>query len=92
MSAAAHKHCQGRLLAFHEGGYSEFYVPFCGLAVVEEMSGFRTEVKDPSLGDAENWGYQAMQPWQQAVIDKVKEGPLALLQEMMAGGVAAGKL
>ena len=25
----------GRLVVIHEGGYSEFYVPFCGLAVLE---------------------------------------------------------
>jgi len=31
----------------HEGGYSEACVPFCGLAVVEELSGHRTEVEDP---------------------------------------------
>lgn len=92
MSAAAQKHCQGKLLAFHEGGYSEFYVPFCGLAVLEEMAGFKTGAKDPVLEDAQQWGYQGMQLWQQAVIDKVKEGPLALLEEKMAGRGVAGKL
>lgn len=37
----------GRLLAAHEGGYSEGYVPFCGLAVIEEFSAHRTAVEDP---------------------------------------------
>lgn len=40
----------GRLLAAHEGGYSEGYVPFCGLAVIEEFAGHRTPVQDPFEG------------------------------------------
>lgn len=39
--------CQGRLILAHEGGYSEVQVPFCGLAVIEELSGHQTGVKDP---------------------------------------------
>ena len=35
--ALADTHCRGRIAFFHEGGYSEVYVPFCGLAVVEEL-------------------------------------------------------
>ncbi|MBK5006930.1 class II histone deacetylase [Pseudomonas sp. S32] len=44
---AAQRLCNGRLVVVHEGGYSEAYVPFCALAVVEELSGVRTEVDDP---------------------------------------------
>ena len=43
----ATRHCGGRLVVVHEGGYSEACVPFCGLAVMEELSGHRTEVQDP---------------------------------------------
>lgn len=39
--------CGGRLVAVHEGGYSEAQVPFCGLAVIEALAGRRTEVQDP---------------------------------------------
>ncbi|QTF92731.1 class II histone deacetylase [Halomonas sp. BM-2019] len=46
---AAERLCGGRLVMVHEGGYSEAYVPFCGHAVVEELSGIRTEVEDPML-------------------------------------------
>jgi len=35
--------CDGRLLMSHEGGYSSFYVPYCGLAVIEQMSGHRSD-------------------------------------------------
>ena len=37
------------LVAAHEGGYSEMYVPFCGHAMLEEMSGSTIKAKDPML-------------------------------------------
>lgn len=37
----------GRLVAAHEGGYSELYVPFCGHAMLEQMSGSSISVEDP---------------------------------------------
>lgn len=49
MTALARDLCGGRLVAAHEGGYAEGYVPFCGLAVLEEFSGIRTAVEDPFL-------------------------------------------
>jgi acetoin utilization deacetylase AcuC-like enzyme len=45
--ALAEEHCGGRLVCAHEGGYSEAMVPFCGLAVVETLTGRRTDVVDP---------------------------------------------
>lgn len=47
--ALADKHCGGKLVLAHEGGYSEGYVPFCGLATIEELSGIRTDVEDAEL-------------------------------------------
>ena len=49
MKEAAARHCEGRLVMVHEGGYAESYVPFCGLAIVEELAGVRTAVADPML-------------------------------------------
>lgn len=46
---AAERLCQGRLVLVHEGGYAEAYVPFCGLATIEALSGVRTAVVDPML-------------------------------------------
>ena len=43
------QHCNGKLVMMHEGGYSEAYVPFCGLATIEALSGLRSEVVDPLL-------------------------------------------
>ena len=39
--------CGGRLVVVQEGGYSPLHVPFCGLRVVERISGQQTEVVDP---------------------------------------------
>jgi len=47
VAAAAADLCGGRLVMLHEGGYSDAYVPFCGLAVIEELAGHRTAVRDP---------------------------------------------
>jgi acetoin utilization deacetylase AcuC-like enzyme len=49
MMEAAARWCRGRLAVVHEGGYAEAYVPFCGHAIVEELCGLRTDVKDPGL-------------------------------------------
>ncbi len=37
--ALADELCGGKLVLVHEGGYSEAYVPFCGHAVLEELTG-----------------------------------------------------
>ena len=44
---AAAELCGGRLLLVHEGGYSEAHVPFCGHAVLEELTGSAIRVPDP---------------------------------------------
>jgi acetoin utilization deacetylase AcuC-like enzyme len=44
---AADELCDGRLVLVHEGGYSEVYVPFCGHAVLEELSGAKETAPDP---------------------------------------------
>jgi len=44
---AAQSLCAGKLLMVHEGGYSEAYVPFCGHAVIEELTGTGITLDDP---------------------------------------------
>ncbi|MFK7869312.1 MAG: class II histone deacetylase [Roseobacter sp.] len=44
---AAARLCDGRLVLVHEGGYSEVYVPFCGHATIEALSGSAVTVPDP---------------------------------------------
>lgn len=60
--------CEGRLVACHEGGYSEKQAAFCGLAVVETLSGIETGVRDPSLAWISGFGGQELQPHQDAAI------------------------
>jgi acetoin utilization deacetylase AcuC-like enzyme len=47
MAAVADEVCEGRLVACHEGGYSQGYAPVCTWAVVEGLSGIRTPYDDP---------------------------------------------
>ncbi|MFD3189789.1 class II histone deacetylase [Sedimentitalea sp. HM32M-2] len=44
---AAQDLCDGRLVLVHEGGYSEMYVPFCGHATLEALSGSTVTAPDP---------------------------------------------
>jgi acetoin utilization deacetylase AcuC-like enzyme len=44
---AAERLCEGRLLMSHEGGYSPVYVPYCGVAVLQEMCGSPVKIEDP---------------------------------------------
>jgi acetoin utilization deacetylase AcuC-like enzyme len=47
MMDAARDMCGGRLVLVHEGGYSEVHVPFCGHAVLEELTGSAIRAPDP---------------------------------------------
>ena len=47
LMALADDLCGGRLVLTHEGGYSEVYVPFCGHAVIQELSGSSVAAPDP---------------------------------------------
>jgi acetoin utilization deacetylase AcuC-like enzyme len=60
--------CGGRLVLCHEGGYSEAYVPFCGLATVEALSGLSSGVSDPFLERYAGAAYSDLQPAQDEVI------------------------
>jgi acetoin utilization deacetylase AcuC-like enzyme len=66
--AVARDVCGGRLVACHEGGYSPAYVPYCGLAIIEELAGIRTGLDDPILGLLAGFGGQEIQPHQEAVV------------------------
>ena len=67
---AADDLCGGRLVMSHEGGYSSMYVPYCGLAVMEELSGIRTHVEDPWAPLMANWGQMDVQPHQAQLIEQ----------------------
>lgn len=89
LSDIADELCGGRLVLVHEGGYEPTMSPFCGLAIIEALSG-----REPRIPPEENlmqqtWqllsqDYQPLQPWQEPFIaaaeDRlagVPEGPQA---------------
>ncbi len=74
--------CDGRLAFSHEGGYSEFYVPFCGAAVIETLAGINSEIVDPYGGTA-GVANQALKPHQQEAVEAAVDGPLAALREAL---------
>jgi acetoin utilization deacetylase AcuC-like enzyme len=45
--------CGGRLALLHEGGYSTFAVAYCGLAILEELTGHRTGVDGRATVDGD---------------------------------------
>ncbi len=47
MMTLADELCGSRLVLAHEGGYSEVYVPFCGHAVIQALSGSTITAPDP---------------------------------------------
>lgn len=55
MVETAERLCGGRLVIVHEGGYSETYVPFCGHALIEALSGEVSDVVDPLMEMALLW-------------------------------------
>ncbi len=61
----ADRHCAARVAVVHEGGYSESYVPFCGHALIEQLSGIKTDVSDPAhdffIAQQPNAAFQAFQ-------------------------------
>lgn len=65
--------CEGRIVMTHEGGYSAGYVPYCGLAVMEALSGIDAGIDDPFLSYIVNYGGQDLQPHQTAAIEAVLE-------------------
>jgi len=69
VSQAADTLCEGRIVVCHEGGYSPIYVPFCGLAVVEELVGVSTEVVDPLIADASAVASRPSLPHHREAID-----------------------
>ncbi len=52
---AAEELCGSRVAMVHEGGYAEAYVPFCGLAIMEELAGRRSAAADPALEIFKGW-------------------------------------
>lgn len=76
--AIADEACDGRIVFSHEGGYSPVHVPFCGVAVLEALTGTDTGVEDPfevSIGASPT---RELADWQAEVIEHSAELARAL--------------
>jgi acetoin utilization deacetylase AcuC-like enzyme len=73
LTKVADEVCDGRLVMTHEGGYSSAYVPYCGLAVLEALSGANSGIEDPFVKHIKSYGGQPLQPNQRQLINEVKE-------------------
>jgi acetoin utilization deacetylase AcuC-like enzyme len=66
--------CDGRLMMSHEGGYSSFYVPYCGLAVIEQMSGIRTDTDFSGVApDSHRAGPRQLEAHERAAVERAAE-------------------
>jgi acetoin utilization deacetylase AcuC-like enzyme len=64
--------CEGRLVLIHEGGYSSAHVPFCGVAVMEELLGVQTRIEDPFTAVFRAMAYMDLQPHQDEAIRRAE--------------------
>jgi acetoin utilization deacetylase AcuC-like enzyme len=64
--------CDGRLVLCHEGGYSSTYVPYCGLAIVEQLASVRTEVVDPWISDTRQVRWLPLRVHEAQAIERVR--------------------
>lgn len=76
--AIADDACDGRIVFSHEGGYSAVHVPFCGIAVLEALTGELTGVEDPFSISIGNSPTRELTDWQTDVIDRSAELARAL--------------
>ncbi|MEM6708996.1 MAG: class II histone deacetylase [Pseudomonadota bacterium] len=74
----------GRVLCCHEGGYSESYVPFCGVATIDALRGQRSTLRD-RFAEGDEYSWQALQPHQRSAVDAAVSGPLQAFVDAAAG-------
>lgn len=68
--------CNGKIVFVHEGGYSESYVPYCGLRVLEVMTGVvdaAGDVKDPFECEVGAARWLELQEHQRMAADRAAE-------------------
>lgn len=70
---AAERLSEGRIVFLQEGGYSPYYVPFCGLGVIEELAGVSTGVADAYEPIVGAMGGDELLEHERAAVDAVRE-------------------
>lgn len=64
----AQRHCNGKLVIGHEGGYDQFTAPFHVLKIFEQLSGEETDAEDPNAPFVALWDGHELQAHQQDYI------------------------
>lgn len=72
MLRIADKHCSGKIVFCHEGGYSNAYVPFCTLKIIERLSGLETDVTDPYASDSQGYPDRLYSNQKEAIDDVIE--------------------
>ena len=88
LMVAANALCEGRLLLCHEGGYSSFYVPFCGLATLEQLSGEATDV-DFGIVMSDGMEDIPLQDHERAAVERAAQNLLLLTAARRTNGLSA---
>ena len=70
--AAADSLCGGKVVMWHEGGYSPAMVPYCALAIIEELCGVPSGVPDP-FADYGHIGGQSIMPHQREHLSRLRD-------------------
>jgi len=63
--------CGGKLMMTHEGGYNATYAPFCGLFVLQELSGV-TQLSDP-FAHGNDYPGQELKSHEASIVDEAKK-------------------
>lgn len=62
----------GKVVFVQEGGYSPHYVPFCGLAVLETLSGVETGIEDGFAPVVSTMGGDVLLEHERALVDSIR--------------------
>ncbi|MGV3160968.1 class II histone deacetylase [Corynebacterium sp. 32222D000AT] len=79
--AAADALCGGRIAFLQEGGYSPYYLPVCGLGVIEELTGRESGFGDPHAANLDTKGVDDLYDHQRAEVARAA----ALVEQVPAG-------
>lgn len=64
--------CEGNIVFCHEGGYSNGYVPFCTLRIIEQMTGIKSDVTDPFIEGSEGYPDKLYDNQKEAINNVIK--------------------
>lgn len=62
--SAGDRICGGRVVFAQEGGYSGHYVPFCGLRILEALTGVKSGAQDPYMDFFQHYPQLEVSQWQ----------------------------